>query len=78
MDRISSVAGAVVSFSGGALDHLGLTAWNQNEHHANTGLSAIDLICGPQNVCVTHVERIDPYQNRRQLSDHAGYVVDIK
>jgi hypothetical protein len=62
----------------GALDHLGFTAWNQSEHHANTGLSAIDLICGPRDVCITHVERIDPFQNGRLLSDHAGYVVDVK
>jgi endonuclease/exonuclease/phosphatase family metal-dependent hydrolase len=61
-----------------ALDHLGFTAWNQNEHHANAELVAIDLICGPRDLCIIRVDRIDPFQNGRQLSDHAGYVVDIK
>jgi endonuclease/exonuclease/phosphatase family metal-dependent hydrolase len=62
---------------GEALDHLGFDAWNRSQDHAKQGLLAIDLICGPRDLAVRSVERIDPCPHGEWLSDHAGYVVEL-
>jgi endonuclease/exonuclease/phosphatase family metal-dependent hydrolase len=59
------------------LTRLGMHAWNRNAPHAVDGLSAIDIICGPQDLSVREVLRIDPIQGGKHLSDHAGYVIDV-
>lgn len=59
------------------LTRLGLSAWNRSASHALDGLSAIDLICGPEDLLVEGILRIDPVQGGQHLSDHAGYVVDV-
>lgn len=61
-----------------ALEHLGLVAWNRDAGHAKEGLSAIDLVCGPRECACITVEQIAPELGGRQLSDHAGYVVDVE
>lgn len=59
-----------------ALDRLGLQAWNRTLGHAIQGMCAIDLICGPPGLC-TRTERFAPLVGTKELSDHAGYVVEI-
>lgn len=57
----------------GALGDLGFVAWNRASRHADVGMCAIDLVCGPCGRGVGSVEVIDP----GGLSDHAGYIVEI-
>lgn len=59
------------------LEELGLVAWNEHAAHANPRIKAIDLICGPASRSVLSVERIDPFRDGIQMSDHAGYIVEI-
>lgn len=61
-----------------ALDQLDMAAWNLDEPHLKDGASAIDLICGPsalQASCKAKSYR--PTLDDRDLSDHAGYVVEV-
>jgi endonuclease/exonuclease/phosphatase family metal-dependent hydrolase len=60
-----------------ALERLSFTAWNRSASHALPELCAIDLICGPRDLKVTNIERIDPTIDGRRVSDHAGYVVEL-
>lgn len=62
----------------GALDALGLVAWNGDAAHASSGLHAIDLICGPRELDVVRQGRIDPVRDGVKMSDHAGYWVDLQ
>ena len=45
--------------------------------HAIPDLKAIDLIRGPAARAVRSIDRIDPVRDGVQMSDHAGYVVEI-
>ncbi len=59
------------------LDDLDLLAWNADAAHAEHGLMAIDLLCGPRSTMVERQGRIDPIRQGVRLSDHAGYWVEI-
>lgn len=61
----------------GALDALGLVAYNRRLAHAKDGCFAIDLICGAASLAATDLRRIDPVIDGEELSDHAAYVVDL-
>lgn len=61
----------------GALERLGLVAWNRAARHAKEELCAIDLVCGPGRARCGGVERIDPSPGGQRLSDHTGYVVEV-
>lgn len=59
-----------------ALRDLGFKAWNEDAPHAQVGLKAIDLICGPQDQRPVLQGRIDPVApDGVVMSDHAGYWV---
>ena len=61
-----------------ALDSLGMAAWNRAAAHANPGMCAIDLICGPKGRSrFAKVEVISPRPGGRHLSDHAAYVIEL-
>lgn len=60
-----------------ALDNLALVAWNGAAAHANSGLCAIDLICGPRELDVREQGRIDPFRGGIRMTDHAGYWVEV-
>ena len=61
-----------------ALDGLGFKAWNGEAHHAQAGLNAVDLICGPRGQRLVGQGRIDPVTSDGvQMSDHAGYWVEF-
>lgn len=59
------------------LASLGMTAWNGEAAHAQSGLCSVDLICGPAACPLTAQGRIDPARDGVTLSDHAGYWVEI-
>jgi hypothetical protein len=61
-----------------ALAELGLEAWNRCAPHALAEMFTIDLICGPAGIAVQGSETIDNATDGRVLSDHAGYVVDLR
>lgn len=46
--------------------------------HSQPRCSTIDLICGPAGIAVQGSKTIDNAPNGRVLSDHAGYVVDLR
>lgn len=56
-----------------ALASLDFVAWNAELGHAEEGLCAIDLVCGPRGRRVASRERIAPGRE----SDHAGGVVGV-
>lgn len=60
-----------------ALDRLGLQAWNADSPHARSGLSTIDLVCGPATAPVKSIELLEPSPGGQSLSDHAGYIVEV-
>lgn len=60
-----------------ALDRLGMQAWNAESPHARSGLSTIDLVCGPATVPVKSIELLEPSLGGQSLSDHAGYIVEV-
>jgi hypothetical protein len=60
----------------GALDNLGMTAWNGEEQHALKGLRAVE-ICGPRDIVPVSVSRIDPTRDGVTMTDHAGYCVEL-
>ena len=59
------------------LARLNLTAWNGGAPHAKAGMSAIDLICGPELSRAPRMELIPTHDEGRRLSDHVGYVVEL-
>ncbi len=61
-----------------ALTELGLEAWNRCAPHALAEMFTIDLICGPAGIAVQGSETIDNATDGHVLSDHAGYVVDLR
>lgn len=61
----------------GALVRLGLVAWNGAAAHAESGMHAIDLICGPREIDVRVQGRIDPFRDGVRMTDHAGYWVEF-
>ncbi len=61
----------------GCLADLGMVAWNGAAAHAREGLHAIDLICGSRDQAILGQGRIDPRRGGVQMSDHAGYWVDL-
>jgi len=61
-----------------ALAELGLEAWNRCAPHALAEMLTIDLICGPAGIAVRGSKTIDNTRDGRVLSDHAGYVVDLR
>ncbi len=61
-----------------ALAELGLEAWNRCAPHALAEMFTIDLICGPAGIAVQGLETIDNTLGSQVLSDHAGYVVDLR
>jgi endonuclease/exonuclease/phosphatase family metal-dependent hydrolase len=60
-----------------ALVRLGLVAWNGAAAHAQPGMHAIDLICGPREIEIRAQGRIDPTRDGVRMTDHAGYWVDF-
>jgi len=60
-----------------ALGRLGMQAWNAESPHARSGLSTIDLVCGPATVPVKSIELLEPSLGGQSLSDHAGYIVEV-
>ena len=62
-----------------ALRSLGMIACNSSSEHARPGMCAIDLICGPASRLRSDrpVGDINPIDEGRRLSDHAGYYVDV-
>ena len=62
-----------------ALGSLDMTAYNSSSQHARPGMCAIDLICGPASRLGSDrpVGSINPIDEGRRLSDHAGYYVDL-
>lgn len=61
-----------------ALAELGLEAWNRCAPHALAGMFTIDLVCGSAGIAVQSSETIDNTRDGRVLSDHAGYIVDLR
>lgn len=61
----------------GALDQLGLVAWNADAASADEGMHAIDLICGPRGIEIREQGRIDPVLDGVVMSDHAGHWVEV-
>lgn len=61
----------------GALDRLGLVAWNGAAANVDEGMRAIDLICGPCERTIGRQGRIDPTIDGVVASDHAGYWVEL-
>ena len=74
-NRVGSKKGRQLLFD--ALAELDLVAWNKDSAHANPWLHAIDLICGPSCRRPRRVERFEPTFDGGDLSDHAGYLVEI-
>jgi endonuclease/exonuclease/phosphatase family metal-dependent hydrolase len=60
-----------------ALASIGYSAWNERAAHARPGMNAIDLICGPADCSVAAQGRIEPARDGLELSDHAGYWVEL-
>lgn len=60
------------------LDELGLRAWNAAAQHYHLSACAIDLICGPRDMEPVAQGRIAPALGGVELSDHAGYWVDVR
>lgn len=60
------------------LASLGFEAWNRLAPHAVDGLFTIDLICGPNHLAVAGNETIANTVDGQVVSDHAGYVVDVR
>ena len=61
-----------------SLQRLGMVAWNADARHALDRMCAIDLVCGPKEVAVGDVTYVDPAAGGVVLSDHAGYVVEVR
>ena len=60
-----------------ALASIGYSARNESAAHAKPGMQAVDLICGPADWTVPAQGRIDPSRDGVEMSDHAGYWVEI-
>lgn len=60
------------------LAKLGFEAWNRLAPHATPELFTIDLICGHAGLAVHRSETIPNAHEGRLLSDHSGYVVELR
>ncbi len=60
------------------LGGLGFEAWNRLAPHAIDGLFTIDLICGPDHIAVERTETIANTIDGDVVTDHAGYVVELR